>query len=153
MMGTTPEQAAKAMTEDGADAVGANCGVGIECSCPICRAPARRHRSAGLDQGQRRAARDGGRRPVTYSTSAEVFARHVRALVEAGASFIGGCCGTTPEFIRALARAILKPCDRLKLIACEVLYREMCDAVARSPHQVDVEFLPKGLHDLGGAAM
>ena len=42
---------------------------------------------------------------------------------------------------------------RLKLIACEVLYREMCAAVARSPHQVDIEFLPKGLHDLGGLAM
>ena len=42
---------------------------------------------------------------------------------------------------------------RLKLVACEVLYREMCAAVARSPHQVDIEFLPKGLHDLGGAAM
>ena len=42
---------------------------------------------------------------------------------------------------------------RLKLISCEVLYREMCDSVARSPHQVDVEFLPKGLHDLGGARM
>jgi Protein of unknown function (DUF1638) len=42
---------------------------------------------------------------------------------------------------------------RLKLISCEVLYREMCAAVARSPHQVDIEFLPKGLHDLGGESM
>ena len=42
---------------------------------------------------------------------------------------------------------------RLKLISCEVLYREMCAAVARSLHQVDLEFLPKGLHDLGGPAM
>lgn len=42
---------------------------------------------------------------------------------------------------------------RLKLISCEVLFREMSDAVARSPHQVDVEFLPKGLHDLGSAEM
>ena len=42
---------------------------------------------------------------------------------------------------------------RLKLIACEVLYREMCAAAARSPNQVDIEFLPKGLHDLGGDAM
>ncbi|MDX2152572.1 MAG: DUF1638 domain-containing protein [Bryobacteraceae bacterium] len=41
----------------------------------------------------------------------------------------------------------------LKLICCEVLYREMCWLVARSPNQVDVEFLPKGLHDLGGAKM
>ena len=42
---------------------------------------------------------------------------------------------------------------RLKLISCEVLLREMCDAVARAPHQVDVEFLPKGLHDLGSGEM
>lgn len=37
---------------------------------------------------------------------------------------------------------------RLKLISCEVFYREMCHAIARSPHQVDLEFLPKGLHDM-----
>ena len=42
---------------------------------------------------------------------------------------------------------------RLKLIACEVLFRELCRACAHSPHQVDVEFLPKGLHDLGGKPM
>ena len=42
---------------------------------------------------------------------------------------------------------------RLKLISCKVLYREMCAAVARSPHQVDMEFLPMGLHDQGGPAM
>ena len=42
---------------------------------------------------------------------------------------------------------------RLKLISCEVLYREMCFAIARSRHQVDVEFLPKGLHDLGSEPM
>jgi hypothetical protein len=42
---------------------------------------------------------------------------------------------------------------RLKLISCEVLFREMCDACARAPHQVDVEFLPKGLHDLGRKPM
>jgi uncharacterized protein DUF1638 len=41
----------------------------------------------------------------------------------------------------------------LKLISCEVLFREMCDACAHSPHQVDIEFLPKGLHDLGGKSM
>lgn len=42
---------------------------------------------------------------------------------------------------------------RFQLISCEVLFREMCDAVAHSPHQVDVQFLSKGLHDLGGKAM
>ena len=42
---------------------------------------------------------------------------------------------------------------RLRVIACEVLFREICDAAAHSPHQVDVEFLEKGLHDYGAAAM
>lgn len=42
---------------------------------------------------------------------------------------------------------------RLKLICCEVFYREMCLTIAHSPHQVDVEFLPKGLHDIGCVGM
>lgn len=42
---------------------------------------------------------------------------------------------------------------RLKLIACEIFYREMCAAVARSVNQVDLEFLPKALHDIGQAEM
>jgi hypothetical protein len=42
---------------------------------------------------------------------------------------------------------------RLLLIGCEVILRELCDALVRSPHQVDVVFLPKGLHDLGAKAM
>ncbi|MBN1393773.1 MAG: DUF1638 domain-containing protein [Pirellulales bacterium] len=42
---------------------------------------------------------------------------------------------------------------RLKLIACEILYRELCAAVARSVNRVDVEFLPKGLHDMGQERM
>jgi len=43
--------------------------------------------------------------------------------------------------------------QRLKLLACEILYREFCAAIARSPNLVDVEFLPKALHDLGQAGM
>jgi len=42
---------------------------------------------------------------------------------------------------------------QLKLIACEIFYREVCAAVARSPNQVDLEFLPKGLHDIGSPGM
>jgi Protein of unknown function (DUF1638) len=42
---------------------------------------------------------------------------------------------------------------RLKLISCEVLFRELCYAVSRSPHIVDIEFLPKGLHDIGCSGM
>ena len=42
---------------------------------------------------------------------------------------------------------------RRKLIGCEVLLRELSHGVTRSPHVVDVEFLPKALHDLGGKGM
>jgi hypothetical protein len=42
---------------------------------------------------------------------------------------------------------------RLKLIACEIFYRELCAAIAQSINQIDVEFLPKGLHDIGQAGM
>jgi hypothetical protein len=42
---------------------------------------------------------------------------------------------------------------RLKLIACEIFCREMCAAAARSINPIDIEFLPKGLHDIGSAAM
>ncbi len=36
---------------------------------------------------------------------------------------------------------------RILLIGCEVIIRELCDAVTRSPHVVDARFLSKGLHD------
>lgn len=42
---------------------------------------------------------------------------------------------------------------RLKVVACEIFFRELCHLAARSPHKVDLEFLPKGLHDLGGGRM
>jgi hypothetical protein len=39
---------------------------------------------------------------------------------------------------------------RLLLIGCEILLRELCDAIIHSPQRIDVTFMPKGLHDLGG---
>jgi hypothetical protein len=42
---------------------------------------------------------------------------------------------------------------RLKLIVCEIFCREACALIADSPHRCDVEFLPKGLHDLGAEKM
>lgn len=42
---------------------------------------------------------------------------------------------------------------RLKIISCDVMCREICHLAAHSPNQVDVEFLPKGLHYLKSAAM
>lgn len=42
---------------------------------------------------------------------------------------------------------------RLKVIACEILFRELSAAAARSVNQIDIEFLPKGLHDQGAITM
>jgi methionine synthase I (cobalamin-dependent) len=104
MMGATPESVAEAMVEAGADAVGANCGVGVEQAIPICRRlraacdlPIWIKPNAGLPTMEGTA--------VHYGPSAEFFASHYAALREAGASFLGGCCGTTPEFIRVLVSA------------------------------------------------
>ncbi len=41
----------------------------------------------------------------------------------------------------------------MKLLSCEIFYREFCAAVSRSPNTVDVEFLTKGLHDIGSEGM
>ncbi len=45
---------------------------------------------------------------VGYTQSLEDYVRFVPAIIQAGAGFIGGCCGTNPAFIRAMARAIQK---------------------------------------------
>ena len=104
MMGVTPEMVAAAMLEAGADAVGANCGVGVELSVPICRRlraacelPIWIKPNAGLPTIEGTT--------LHYATTAEYFASHYAAIAEAGASFVGACCGSTPEFIRALVTA------------------------------------------------
>jgi 5-methyltetrahydrofolate--homocysteine methyltransferase len=105
MMGVLPERAAATLVTAGADAIGANCGSGIERFLPLCRRlrkattlPLWLKPNAGLPK-----LIDG--RP-TYAASPEQFAASARALVEAGANFVGGCCGSTPAFIRALAQAL-----------------------------------------------
>lgn len=101
MMGTGPEAVAAAMTEAGAAAVGANCGVGVEHSVAIC---GRLHNATSLPIWVKPNAGlptvESG--VVRYDTSAAFFASHFRAIRDAGASFIGACCGSNPEFIRAL---------------------------------------------------
>jgi 5-methyltetrahydrofolate--homocysteine methyltransferase len=101
LMGTTPEQAAEQLTAAGADVIGSNCGHGVAGMVEVCRRlhaatdrPIWIKANAGLPEmvdGQ-----------VVYRQTPAEFAAHVPQLVEAGASFIGGCCGTTPEFIRAV---------------------------------------------------
>ena len=105
MMGNTPEQAVEVLSKIGVDGIGANCGQGIEGFIPICKRmraatdlPLWMKPNAGLPetiQGQ-----------VVYKTTAQDFVRFVPELVQAGANFIGGCCGTDQEFIREIGKTL-----------------------------------------------
>lgn len=104
-MGVTPEQAVKRLTEGGADAIGANCGRGIEAYIPICERlraatslPLWFKANAGLPQ-----LVDGR---ATYSITPDQFAAGALELIAKGANFVGGCCGTSPAFIRAIAQKL-----------------------------------------------
>jgi 5-methyltetrahydrofolate--homocysteine methyltransferase len=48
---------------------------------------------------------------VTYSQGLEDYVRFVPDLIRAGAKFIGGCCGTNPAFIKAMAEIIFRRSD------------------------------------------
>jgi 5-methyltetrahydrofolate--homocysteine methyltransferase len=105
LTGVRPEQAAEKLTSSGADVVGANCGKGIEKFLPICR----RLRAAcdkpiwiKPNAGLPRVHGDS----IVYDTTPEVFASYLPSWVAGGASFVGGCCGTDPGFIRALSQTL-----------------------------------------------
>ena len=105
IMGDALVPSLTALAEAGADAVGCNCSVTspemvtmVREAAPFVRVPL----TAQPNAGQPRVTPAG----VVYDASPEAFARDAVAMVEAGAAMVGGCCGTTPEFIRR-ARAAL----------------------------------------------
>lgn len=105
MTGLTPEQVAQELTAAGADVVGANCGQGIASYVAVCRrlrAATDRPIWIKANAGVPQVVGD----EVAYETSAEQFAEHGPALIAAGASFVGGCCGTGPDYIRSLKQQI-----------------------------------------------
>ncbi len=106
MMGVRPAEAAQALLAAGATAVGANCGQSLEEAEQVIR----EMREAAPDAILIAKPNAGvpklvGRRPV-YEVGPEEFAAFARRLADAGAKIIGGCCGTTPDHIAAVARAL-----------------------------------------------
>lgn len=105
LYGTDPATAVIVLQSLGADAVGLNCSTGPEAmlepvaqmaeyaTVPILAKP-----NAGMPE-----LVDG---VTVFRTTPEEFAAVGKKLVEAGASILGGCCGTTPEHIKALADAV-----------------------------------------------
>ena len=107
IMGIDVPAAAAGLLEAGADLVGSNCGNGIENMVKIARefrartdAPLLIQSNAGLPE-----MIDGS---VVYTETPEFMAEKARELLDIGVDVIGGCCGTTPEHIRAL-RTKLRP--------------------------------------------
>jgi homocysteine S-methyltransferase len=104
--GTSPQTAATALAQAGVDAIGVNCGVGpqicLDALTGMGRPSAGLARSivpnAGLPQrveGQ-----------FVYAAGPAYFAAEVPRFLDAGARIVGGCCGTTPEHIRAMRQAL-----------------------------------------------
>jgi 5-methyltetrahydrofolate--homocysteine methyltransferase len=106
MMGLSPVEAVESALAAGADIVGANCGNGIERMAEIVQEIRSVfpdvyilvHANAGLPVNV-----DG---TDIFPETPEIMASFVPSLVKAGANIIGGCCGTTPEHIRAIKKAI-----------------------------------------------
>jgi 5-methyltetrahydrofolate--homocysteine methyltransferase len=106
MMGVSPVEAARAAMEAGADIIGTNCGNGFERMIDIVKEirtvspdiPVLVHANAGLPKNI-----DG---VDVFPDTPEQMASLVPDLVNAGANIIGGCCGTTPDHIRAIKQAV-----------------------------------------------
>ena len=105
LYGTDPATAVVVLQSLGVDAVGLNCSTGpeamiapVKCMAEYAVIPILAKPNAGmpvLENGE-----------TVYKTTPEEFAVAGKRLVEAGASIIGGCCGTTPEHIGALSDAV-----------------------------------------------
>ncbi|MGI9625215.1 MAG: bifunctional homocysteine S-methyltransferase/methylenetetrahydrofolate reductase, partial [Longimicrobiales bacterium] len=103
--GASVEQAAAKATEWGADAVGLNCSVGpavvldgLERMVEATPLPLTAQPNAGLPRAV-------GDRKM-YLAGPEYMAQYARRLIQAGARFVGGCCGTTPDHIRRIREEV-----------------------------------------------
>jgi 5-methyltetrahydrofolate--homocysteine methyltransferase len=124
LLGTSPEVSAAVFEAFGVAAVGANCSLGPESFVELVRRMAKTtytpivvYANAGLP------ILENGR--TVYPEPPETFAKYAVELVKAGANVVGGCCGTTPEHIRAVKEAVkdLKPVPRSPIEGVKVASR------------------------------
>ncbi len=106
LLGDRPTQAARRLAGYGADVIGANCSSGpaqlLRILRQMRRAVPEAHFCVMPNAGW--PERVSGR--IMYPATADYFGDYARAFCEAGASIIGGCCGTTPEHIAAMRSAL-----------------------------------------------
>jgi methionine synthase / methylenetetrahydrofolate reductase(NADPH) len=103
--GTTPEVFTARLDEWGADIIGLNCGVGpaiVLSAIEKMRAVTHKKLSAQPNAGLPRDVQ--GRQ--FYMCSPEYMAKYAKRIIQAGAKYIGGCCGTTPAHIKLISDAV-----------------------------------------------
>jgi len=101
--GTPPEEVAARLRDVGADVIGVNCGDGPQ----LALAMIERMRHVGLPlfaQPNAGLPRNVDGR-LLYMSTPEYFDVYARRMIQAGAKIVGGCCGTTPEHIRWMAKS------------------------------------------------
>ena len=103
--GATPEDIARVLDRWGVDVIGLNCSVGPQTILEAIErmaAVTTKKLSAQPNAGMPREI--GGR--SMYMASPEYMATYARHLIQAGAKIVGGCCGTTPEHIKAISEGV-----------------------------------------------
>ena len=128
LFGATPEVFTTQLDEWGVDVIGLNCGVGpalVLSAIEKMRTLTNRKLSAQPNAGL---PRDVGGRQI-YMCSPEYMAEYSRRIIQAGAKFVGGCCGTTPAHIKLIADALRQLSPRTQPVvvpgAAKVSVREL----------------------------
>jgi methionine synthase I (cobalamin-dependent)/5,10-methylenetetrahydrofolate reductase len=118
--GADPAQIALRLDELGADVVGLNCSVGpaitlkaIQQMAEVTGRPLSAMPNAGLPREIE------GR--TIYMAAPEYFAEYARHFIRAGVRFVGGCCGTTPEHIRAMAAQVRALSPRQRVVVPQAI--------------------------------
>jgi methionine synthase / methylenetetrahydrofolate reductase(NADPH) len=135
--GTTPEVFTKRLDEWGADVIGLNCGVGpaiVLGGVEKMRGVTNRKLSAQPNAGLPRDVQ--GRQ--FYMCSPEYMAKFAKRLIQSGAKFIGGCCGTTPAHIRLISDAVRAASPRKQ----RVVLKEAAAARVEELTPADIQVVP-----------
>lgn len=131
--GAAPEDVARVLDRWGVDVIGLNCSVGPQTILEAIErmaAVTTRKLSAQPNAGM---PRDVGGRTM-YMASPEYMATYARHLVQAGAKVVGGCCGTTPEHIRAMVEGVRPLAPRTRVVVgASTPGADGHDAAARPP--------------------
>lgn len=113
--GASPEDIARVLDRWGVDVIGLNCSVGPQTILEAIErmaAVTTRKLSAQPNAGM---PRDVGGRSM-YMASPEYMATYARHLIQAGAKIVGGCCGTTPDHIKAMVEGVRPLAPRTRVI-------------------------------------